>query len=252
VPINPEACPGPCTNRARQAWSAYDAANDRYADAMQAWLATPGDDRGDRPVPPEPPTTPVNLGAPVWDTGCARIIRAALQEIDDTAALLAASVDGHRGGGQTGPNGVAAPAHTTIIDTLDELYGALAEVEDQWRQARRYEPRPRRARGAHARAVTVAWLLGQLDDILLHPGSVEFGQAVLAWQRRLLRMTKSDPASKRSPIRCPRCGERQVGRADDWYECGSCGRLLNQREHDSEYAKQADEHDHEQQEAHAL
>jgi ribosomal protein L37AE/L43A len=88
-----------------------------------------------------------------------------------------------------------------------------------------------------------------LDDILLHPGSVEFGLSVLRWQRRLRAMAKVDPASKRSPIRCPRCRERQVSRREDGYfECG-CGRLLTQAEHDREYARQADEH--EQQEAHA-
>jgi ribosomal protein L37AE/L43A len=87
-----------------------------------------------------------------------------------------------------------------------------------------------------------------LDDILLHPGSVEFGLSVLRWQRRLRGMAKVDPASKRSPIRCPRCRERQVSRREDGYfECG-CGRLLTQAEHDREYARQADEHDHERQE----
>lgn len=86
-------------------------------------------------------------------------------------------------------------------------------------------------------------------DILLHPGSRDFGVGVLRWERRLLKMTKSDPATKASPIRCPRCSERQVSRRDDGYfEC-PCGRLMNQAEHDREYSEQADEH--EQQEAHA-
>jgi DNA-directed RNA polymerase subunit RPC12/RpoP len=100
--------------------------------------------------------------------------------------------------------------------------------------------------------VTVGWLLDQLDDILLHPGSVEFGLSVLRWQRRLRGMAKVDPASKGSPIRCPRCNEPQVRRRDDdYYECGTCGRLLTQKEHDREFSKQAEQHDHERQEAHA-
>ncbi|MFI6793649.1 hypothetical protein ACIBG4_40595 [Nonomuraea sp. NPDC050383] len=243
MPINPNACPGVCNRAARAAWTSYDQALADHAEAMTAWLATPGDDRGQRPEPPEQPTIPVPLGDPVWDHRCARLIRAALAEIDDTAALLAASIDGHRGSAPAGPNGVAAPSHLSIVNTLDELYGALSMVEGQWREYRRYPDRPRRARGTHARTLTVGWLLGELDDILLHPGSVDFGLGVLGWQARLRKMTKSDPVSTMSPIRCPRCSERQVRRKDDgYYEC-ACGRLLNQSEHDAEYARQADEHE---------
>jgi ribosomal protein L37AE/L43A len=251
VPINPEACPGVCNRAARTAYAGYDAALDQHAADMTAWLAIPGDDRPAHPQPPAQPTAPVTLGQPVWDPRCARTIRDALAELDDVAAILAASIDGHRGAAIAGPNGTKPLDHKAIVDSLDELYGDLAEVEDQWRQARRYPARPRRARGAHARAVCVGWLLGQLDDILLHPGSVEFGLSVLRWQRRLRGMAKVDPAAKRSPIACPRCRERQVSRREDGYfEC-VCGRLLTQAEHDREYARQADEHDHEQQESHA-
>ncbi|WP_188188017.1 hypothetical protein [Nonomuraea sp. SYSU D8015] len=248
MPIDPNSCPGVCNRRYREAVNAYDLAVDQHVAAMQEWLALPGDDRGPRPEPPELPSTPFTVGAPIWDPGCSRLIRGALAELDDTAALLAAAVDGHRGAALAGPNGATAPDHKTIVDTLDEVFGFLVEVEDQWRQARGYRPRPHRARGAHARAVCVGWLLDQLDDILLHQGSVEFGLGVLRWQRRLRAMSKSDPASRRSPIRCPRCRERQVSRRDDgYYEC-LCGRLLNEAEHDREYAEQADEHDHQQQE----
>ncbi|GAA3172663.1 hypothetical protein [Nonomuraea roseoviolacea] len=244
MPISLDACNGPCNRQARAAWTAYDQALEQHAAAMHAWLNTPGDDRGDRPTAPEQPSIAVHLGEPVWDHRCASHIRSALAELDDTAALLAAGIDGHRGGTAAGPNGTAAPSHTSIVDSLDELFSVLAEVEDQWREVRGYAPRPRRARGGHARALTVGWLLGQIDDILLHPGSVAFGLAVLRWQRKLRAMSKSDPVSARSPIRCPRCAERQVRRKDDgYYECGGCGRLLNQREHDSEYARQADEYE---------
>ena len=244
MPINSEACSGPCNRMAREDWNAYDAAVDQHAADMTTWLNLPGDDRGARPEPPQQPTTTVTLGEPVWCSRCPRIIRAALQQINDLAAALAANIDGHRGGTMAGPNGVAAPDHKTVIDTLDDLYGFLVLVEDQWRQARGYPARPQRARGSHARNLAVAFLLDQLDDILLHPGSVEFGLHALRWQRALLKMTKSDPISRRSPIRCPRCKERQVRRRDDdYYECDCCGRLLNQAEHDREYAEQADEHE---------
>jgi ribosomal protein L37AE/L43A len=97
--------------------------------------------------------------------------------------------------------------------------------------------------------VSVAWLLEQLPAILLHPGSVSFGLAVLGWQRRLERMATTDPANARSAIRCPavKCRERQVRRKDDdWWECDACGRLLTQQEHDRERDEQADEHDRQQ------
>lgn len=276
MPITEDACPGVCNTTARRAHDAYDQAVTRhgiemplYLDARERWqtahatwqadaaawhapLAWPDEPAEPRrPDTPTPPGTPVAVANPVWCGRCPRIIRAALAELDDTAALLNATVDGHRGAAISGPNGTKALDHKAIIDELDELFGFLVDVEDQWRRARRYPGRPRRARGADARMRSVGWLLGVLDDILLDPWSVEVGLGVLRWQRRLLRLTKSDPASRRSPIRCPQCGERQVSRGDDYFECGSCGRLLNQREYQDEYGRQADEHDHEQQEVRA-
>lgn len=265
MPINPHACPGPCNAQARKAWDAYDQAvtrheyemllhldaAERHRDAVAAWhppLTLPAEPQP--PARPQPPSVRVVAGFP-WCARCARLLKHALAELDDTAALLAAGVDGHRGAAMSSPNGVKPLDHRQIVDELDELYGFLVSVEDQWRGARGYPARPRRARGAHARAVSVGWLLGQLDDLLLDEWSVEVGLAVLGWQRRLRGLAKVDPVSKRSPIACPRCRERQVQRRDDGYfEC-LCGRLLTQAEHDREYAEQADEHDHEQQEAHA-
>lgn len=265
MPIREDVCPGPCANAARKAWDAYDQAvtryeyemllhldaTERHRQALAAWhppLLLPVEPTA--PARPEPPTIPVPVGYP-WCARCARLIRHALAELDDTAALLNAGVDGHRGAAISGPNGVKPLNHTAIVEALDELYGDLVSVEDQWRAARGYPERPRRARGADARMRTIGWLLGVLDDILLDPWSVEVGLTILAWQRRLLRMTKSDPTSRRSPIACPRCRERQVNRRDDGYfEC-LCGRLLTQQEHDREYAEQAGEHDHEQQEVRA-
>ncbi|NUW45568.1 hypothetical protein [Nonomuraea rhodomycinica] len=243
MPINPNACPGICNRAARAAWTSYDQALADHADAMTAWLRLPGDDRGPQPVAPEQPGMPVHEGEPVWCRRCPSIIRHALGELDDIGALLAASVDGHRGAAMAGPNGVKPLDHRQLVEELDDLFGFLVSVEDAWRPARGYPPRPRRARGADARMRTVGWLLGQLDNILLDPWSVEVGLDILRWHRRLLRMTKSDPTARRSPIECPRCRERQVQRRDDgYYECGSCCRLLNEREHDREYAEQADQH----------
>lgn len=244
MPINSEACNGPCNRMAREDWNAYDAAVDQHAADMDAWHNLPGDDRGPRPEPPQTPTTAVTLGNPVWCSRCPKLIESALRQANDTASILSAEIDGYRGSAISGPNGTKPLDHKEIINKLDELYGFLVEVEDQWREARRHPARPARARGSHARNTCVAYLLGELADILLHPGSVGFGLLVLHWQWRLLKLSKSDPISRRSPICCPRCKERQVRRRDDdYYECNCCGRLLNQAEHDREYAEQADEHE---------
>lgn len=231
MPISRYACPGPCNRVARQAWDAYDA-------ALAAWLDRPDRKQEDKPAPPE---NPVAVGDPVWDSRCARMIRQAFQELDDLASHLSANIDGYRPLAPLGPNGRAVTTPEGAVETLDELFGKLVEVEDNWREARDLPPRPHRARGGHARRLSIGFLLDELDDILRHPGSVQFGLATLSWQRRLKTMTKSDPVSRASPIRCPRCKERQVKRRDDGYfEC-ICGRLLTQAEHDRAHAAQADE-----------
>lgn len=247
MPINPDACNGPCNRRYREAVNAYDLAVDQHARDIQQWLDTPADDRGPRPVSPEAPTTPFTHGDPVWCSRDSRLIDRALGHISDTASIIAADIDGYRGGTAAGPNGMAAPDHKSLIGTLDKLYGYLVSVEDDWRAARGHEPRPTRARGSHARHAAISYLADQLGDILLDPWSVEVGLRILSWERVLLYLAKADPVTRRSPIRCPRCRERQVSRRDDYYEC-VCGKLMTREEHDREYAEQADEHDHEQQE----
>lgn len=237
MPINPNACPGPCNRRAREAWEAYD-------HAVDIWAYTPAHQRGDKP---EEPAAVLTLGDPVWDGHCARLIRTALAELDDLASALQAVSDGHRGAGakhgKTGPagKGASAPAPGTAIpNTLDELYGALVKVEDNWREARGYPARPQRPRNGQARRLSIAFLLDELDLILAHHASVQFGVATLAWQRRLRALTKSDPVGSLSPIRCSRCGEVRVRREDDGYfKCSACGRLMSQEEHDREFDEQA-------------
>ncbi|MEV0584082.1 hypothetical protein [Nonomuraea sp. NPDC050310] len=233
MPISQYACHGPCNRVARQAWDAYD-------QALASWLEDPGRTQENKPAPPE---TPVAVGDPVWDGRCARMIRAAFTELDDLASHLAAGIDGYRPLAPLGPNGRAVTTPEGAVEALDELFGKLTEVEDDWREARHLPPRPHRARGGHARRLSIAFLLDELDDILKHPGSIQFGLATLSWQRRLRTMTKSDPTTKASPIRCPRCSERQVRQEDDGYfKCHSCQRLMTQDEHESVKQEQADEH----------
>lgn len=246
MPYDPAACPGPCNRRYREAVDAYDQALAQYQADMDAWHATPPQKRGGRPQPPTPPQVAYVHGDPVWSSRCTRLIRVALAELDDLASLLAAGSDGHRGlpprdqASATLARRVPGSASPSpAADTLDELYGDLVAVEDAWRGFRGYPPRPKRARDGHARRLTIAWLLDELDAILAHPGSVRFGLQVLSWQRRLRALTRSDPVGTLSPISCPRCQERQVRRQDDGYwQCGTCGRLLTQVEHDREMHEQ--------------
>ena len=172
MPYREDACPGPCNRRARQAWDDYEQAVARYAAAVDAWRVPLC-----RPVEPEPPRDDAFGGDPVWCRRDSRLIRGALGELDDLASLLAAVSDGHRGAGarhgKTGPavKGTSAPTPGTAIpDTLDELYGALTKVEDDWREFRGYPARPARPRNSHARRLSITWLLDELDAILTHPG----------------------------------------------------------------------------------
>jgi ribosomal protein L37AE/L43A len=248
MPYHEGACPGPCNRTYRKAVDRYDAAVEVYKQAMTKWASRRPAKRGERPERPELPTVVPVLGDPMWSARCCSLIRAALAELDDLASLLAASSDGHRGGAprgnqKTGHVGKSSSAASLspIADTLDELFGALVKVEDDWREFRRYPGRPSRGRGGHARRLSITFLLDELDAILTHSGSLQFGLATLSWQRRLRSLTKSDPVAVQSPIRCPRCGERgRVQREDDgYYKCGSCQRLMTQQEHDREFDEQA-------------
>lgn len=265
VPIREDACEGPCNRAARDAWDGYDQAVDAYPAqldtyakayeqhlaAVAAWhpplLDFPTEPRP--PRQPEPPTIPVAIADPAWCNRCPKMIRNALYQVNDLAPVIYADITGHRGAAITGPNGSKPLDPKEVIERLDEMYGELATVASQWKQFRGHVDRPTPARGSDARNMAVAYLLEQLDRILLHPGSVDFGLGVLRWERRLLGLAKSDPVARRSPISCPRCREPQVRRRDDgYYECETCGRLLNQAEHDREFSDQAEAFEHEQQE----
>ena len=242
------ACPGRCNARARKLQADYETAVTAYEDAAGRWhdAKCQALDAGDadvldaldraRPQPPAEPDITWTPGEPVWCDRDRAAIRRALVEIDDLAALLESWSDGHRGassGERTSGHrpGSASPSPSPIADTLDELYRMLAKCEADWRDHRGMPPRPHRG-GPEARARTVAWLLGQLDEILSHPGSVPFGRGVLAWQSRLQHLAKSDPVVRRRPVPCPRCDYRALRTRDDGYtQCGHCGRLLSEDEY---------------------
>ncbi|MGH3376002.1 MAG: hypothetical protein ACRDP6_14785 [Actinoallomurus sp.] len=260
-PYAANACHGPCNRGYRRAIDDHETAKviheaalatyeedtlPAYEDA-HAWWKTHADAgvlvvrEPTRPAPPTKPTEPTiahNVADPVWCTRCPGAIRAALANLDDLADLLASWSDGHRGAtsgekvGKTGPK--AHPGSPSPIgDTLDELYGALVEIEDLWRDANGYLKRPQRARDARARRQVIAFLAEELRDILNNPGSVKFGLGILAWERRLQAMTTSEPVIQRRPAHCPKCGRRALwSRADGMTECRVCGRLLHEHEYE--------------------
>jgi hypothetical protein len=265
-----DACPGPCNRRYRDTWTTHaenltawrTAWTNAHEHAAQLLADLPHDqppepelldaldaitlpDGLQLPDPPNEPTTPCRIGIPVWCRNCHNRIRAALVELGDLAAMLEAWADGHRGaasGEHVPTRRATAPSPSPITDTLDALYGALAEVEAQWREHAGHQPRPSRARGADARQRTLNYLLEQSEHILDNPGSVRFGKGVLAWLSRLQRMAKTDPVVRSRPGRCPRCTWVNVlqTRDDGYTECRNCGRLLSEDEYQDEVVNGAD------------
>jgi hypothetical protein len=149
-------------------------------------------------------------------------------------SIAGGGTSGHKLG-KTGPK--AHPGSPSrIADELDDLYGALVQVEDPGRDHRGYPEWGQRARDGRARRLVIAFLLEELRDILGNPGSVKFGLGILAWERRLQAMTTSEPVIQRRPARCPnsQCRQRALWtRADGMTECRACGRLM----HEHEYAE---------------
>lgn len=237
-------CDGPCNRGYREAQNAYRAAAKAYRAALETWTAADPQKRGERPQPPAQPDTAPTYGDPVFCSHCTTRIRSRLADLDNLAAIAAASADGHRSGPAGDKVSGSRDGHTpsSTADMLDELYGDLTRVEDQWREANHLGARPRRSRGARALTTVVAWLLGHLDDILSHPGSVAFGRSVLTWHRRLEKATKAEPVVRRVGGRCPRCDRRALATRDDGYtECRGCGRLLDQDEYDALVQRQTEE-----------
>lgn len=231
---------GPCNIAAERAWNAYNEARDEYDDAMQAWATTPEVYRGDKPDEPEPPEQRFFPGDPLFCGRCLAAVRRSLLDLDVLAGVLAAQSDGLRGVGASEAKvsvSKSKPSLSPIADLLDRMLGDLLDVEDEWREACGYAPRDaREQRGTHRRSRTIGWLNDHLEAVLAHEDMTGFARTVFNWETVLRKMAKDDPASNRSPVRCPRvsCGERRVSWDPEsrYYRCGACGNLLNEAEHD--------------------
>ena len=77
-------CPGQCNSGYRKARQAFDEALALY---------DPLDSSQSRPIPPDIQPWP---GDPFWCGRCSSRIRSCLSELDDAAAIMLASADGHR------------------------------------------------------------------------------------------------------------------------------------------------------------
>lgn len=227
MPIT-KPCSGPCNSPARRAWNAYEQALKQHATDLEAWHAG---ELGEAPDEPLPPDVEVRQGDPLWCPRCKTLVRVALLDLDNLAAELQAGADGHRGalaeGRVSGSRGSGTPSPTA--DLLDNLYGFLADVEDEWRDTWGYSPRTDRVhRGAHPRTRRITWLSERLEGILAAEQHVTFGIGVLRWEVVLREKLKEDSVGTRSPIRCPKCSERRVVRQREGYwQCGSCTMMLS-------------------------
>ena len=97
-----EACPGTCNRHYREA-------REQFNQALAAY--DPLDSAQSRPIPPSIQAWP---GDP-WCGRCKSRIRETLAELDDLAALLLATADGHRAG-PAAPNGYPGPPrHVPVI-----------------------------------------------------------------------------------------------------------------------------------------
>lgn len=224
--MSERVCVGGCNRQWREAQVAY-------ARADQEWQSYEPRTRGERPQPPN--LTPT-MGYPIWCVRDASRVRTQLAELDDLAAHLLASSDGHRQpSGQPKVAGSrGAPSPSPAVDTIDELYGDLHGWETAYRGE---DPIARRGFLAPAVTTVVAWLSQHFDGIIAHPDIGEdFGRDVSRWHRELITRTKTGTGLHRKKMVCPRCEFKSLTwREGDEYVCcenNLCGRLLSLDEYE--------------------
>ncbi len=190
-----QACPGTCNRAWREAREAFKQALADY---------DPMDANQSRPIPPSIQAWP---GNPWWCGRCKSRIRETLAELDILASLLAATADGHRAapGGQRVSGTSVQMSPSQAGDDLEELISMLTGWEEAYRALVKLDaPLARRGHLAAPETELIAWLNRRLDEILVSPFAVEFGQEVLQWHREFTNKTKAGARTLRRPLRCPR------------------------------------------------
>lgn len=249
----PLVCIGSCNRAWRRAQVEYEEAKRRYPDLLAQYEADVAAAmklegaaydhvvaRIIRPEPPEKPTLTPHLGEPIWCSRCMARIRSALNELDDLAGVWQAMADGHRGVSEkdrvSGSSEGATPS--PIADALDELYGDLRDIEDNYRE---WHPELgdtpyRGGRGAFARSMVVGWLTAHIDGILAEKGASDAGEMILRWHARIQAAAKAKPEMVRKAAPCPRCQQRslvlEVDR--DLVRCSNedCNRVMSREDYD--------------------
>lgn len=173
-------------------------------------------------------------GEPTWCPPCTTRIRQALTELDDLAALLTATADGHREQ-QTSParRRTHTPSPSAASDDLDELTRTLTEWENAYRDLRRWPSPPRRGHLATRTTATIAWLTTHLDGILASEIAEDFGREIRQWHRELATKAKAGTGYHRKPVPCPRCGLKLLTLHDgaDHVVCAGCNRHMPMSEY---------------------
>ena len=209
-----DACPGTCNRAYREAREAFRQALANY---------DPLDSAQSRPIPPSITAWP---GDP-WCGRCKSRIREALAELDDLAALLLATADGHRAApGTERVSGTAeAMSPSRAADDLEELTSMLQGWEQAYRELRDWPALTRRGHLASAVTTCIAWMMARLAEILRTPFAVDFGTEILLWHREFTNKTKAGARTLRKPLRCPRPSCRLLTltwtEGDTYVTCGN-------------------------------
>ncbi|TYB71195.1 hypothetical protein FXF51_01800 [Nonomuraea sp. PA05] len=238
-------CVGPCNRHARAAWSAFLAAREAHADAVDRWVADGA--RGEPPPEPPMPVLQWRPGEPLHCGLCRETCRRALLLVDELAASLAARpgvvkaqtrwsrVKGTR------PHGSMSGEGDVVHTVTGELLRLRREVARRLKLADQVPA----GRSGVVRSRSVTWLVDKLDVLLALDGltvlssvedeeraPVELGPVdwALAWESRLRRLVDDEPGQTHA--RCPGCGLREL----EWqpragyYVCGNCSRHVGEAE----------------------
>ena len=227
-----QACPGVCNRHYREA-------QDGFRQALASY--DPLDADQSRPLPPSIQAWP---GDP-WCGRCKSRIRETLAELDDLAALLMATADGHRAGpGTERVSGSAeAISPSQSADDLEELTSMLSGWESAYRDLHDWRSLARRGHLASAVTTCIAWLSLHLDEIITCPFAADFGAEVLRWHKEFTDKTKAGARTLRKPLRCPRPQCRLLTltwtEGDTYVTCNNpdCGARIPLAEYEAETAR---------------
>jgi hypothetical protein len=229
-------CPGTCNRHYREA-------QEKFRQDLAAY--DPLDASQSRPVPASVQAWPGNP----WCGTCKSRIRETLAELDDLAALLMATADGHKagaGGAERVSGSADTPSPSQAADDLEELTSVLSGWESAYRDLMKWRSLTRRGHLASAVTTCIAWLMAHLDGtdgVLVAPFAAEFGQEIMQWHREFTGKAKAGQRTLRKPLRCPRPQCRLLTltwtEGDTYVICNNpdCGARIPLAEYEAETAR---------------